>query len=101
MTTKKRQKNLSKKTFDLADKVSDLGMRVNIWWMNPNPNGPQYKQWREKFPDAPFYRLQFSFTSGIWSSPEKELRLDEMIRKKNSQMNEKGAGSKRPIYPLE
>ncbi len=89
------------KTFDLADRVSDLGMRVNIWWMKPNPNGPQYKMWREKFPDSPFYRLQFSFTPGIWGSPEKELRLDEMIRKKNSQMNKKGAGSKRPIYPVE
>jgi len=98
---KKETEESIQKTFDLADRVSDLGMRVNIWWMKPNPNGPQYRLWREKFPDAPFYKLQFSFTPGIWGTPEEELRLDEMIRKKNSQMNEKGAGSKRPIYPVE
>lgn len=98
---KKETKESIQNTFDLADRVSDLGIRVNIWWMKPNPNGPQYQQWREKFPEAPFYRLQFSFTPGIWGSPEEELRLDERIRRKNSQMNEKGAGSRRPIYPIE
>ncbi len=87
------------RTFDLADQVSDLGMRVNVWWMKPNPNGPQYKQWREQFPDTPFYQLQFSFPPGIWSSEEEELRLDELVRMKNREMVAKGTGSKRPIYP--
>jgi radical SAM superfamily enzyme YgiQ (UPF0313 family) len=89
------------RTLDLADEFSDLGIRVNIWWMKPNPNGPQYRLWREKFPDEPFYKLQFSFTPGIWGSEEEELRLDEMIRKKNREMSKKGAGSRRPIYPVE
>ncbi|MBU3940844.1 MAG: B12-binding domain-containing radical SAM protein [Nanoarchaeota archaeon] len=88
------------RTFDLADIVSDLGMRVNIWWMKPNPNGPQYKLWRQRFPDEPFYKLQFSFTPGIWDSPEEEARLNEQIQKKNSEMEAKGAGSMRPIYPV-
>ncbi len=87
------------RTFDLADQVSDLGMRVNVWWMKPNPNGPQYKQWREQFPDAPFYQLQFSFPPGIWGTPDQEKRLDELVRKKNREMVAKGTGSKRPIYP--
>ena len=89
------------RTFDLADRVSDLGMRVNIWWMKPNPNGPQYKLWRQRFPDEPFYKLQFSFTPGIWGSEEEELELNNRIRKKNKEMNSKGAGSLRPIYPVE
>lgn len=99
--SKKETEESIKKTFNCADWVSDLGVRVNIWWMKPNPNGPQYKLWRNSFPDAPFYKLQFSFASGIWGSVEKELWLDNMIRKKNAQMNKKGVGSKRPIYPVD
>jgi radical SAM superfamily enzyme YgiQ (UPF0313 family) len=89
------------RTFDLADKVSDLGMRVNIWWMKPNPNGPQYKLWRKKFPNDPFYKLQFSFTPRIWGGEDEEMRLNEKIKQKNKEMAEKGVGSKRPIYPID
>ncbi len=96
----KESKGSIQRTFDLADKVSDAGMRVNIWWMKPNPNGPQYKLWREKFPNDPFYKLQFSFTPGIWGTRDEEERLNERIKQKNKEMQDKGTGSKRPIYPI-
>jgi radical SAM superfamily enzyme YgiQ (UPF0313 family) len=89
------------KTFELADKVSDLGMIVNIWWMKPNPNGPQYNLWRSQNPEEPFYKLQFAFPPGIWGTLEQEQKLEEMIRAKNKEMHSKGMGSKRPIYPVD
>jgi hypothetical protein len=69
--------------------------------MKPNPGGPQYRLWREKYPDKPFYELQFLFPSGIWASEEEEMVLDQQIRQFNCEMETAGHGSRRPIYPVE
>lgn len=61
----------------------------------------QYDLWREKYPERPFYELQFLFPSGIWGSEDDELRLDERIRHFNSEMASAGHGSRRPIYPVD
>ncbi len=87
-------------TFALARDVAGRGILVNVWWMKPNPGRPQYDLWREKFPDKPFYELQFLFPSGIWGTEEQELRLNERIRDINVEMAQLGVGSKRPIYPV-
>jgi hypothetical protein len=60
----------------------------------------QYELWREKYPEKPFYELQFLFPSGIWGSEDDELTLDERIRQFNSEMASAGLGSRRPIYPV-
>ncbi|MBU0648820.1 B12-binding domain-containing radical SAM protein [Patescibacteria group bacterium] len=94
-----REKKASmRKTLELADKMANLGIRVNIWWMKPNPNGPQYKLWRSLNPEAPFYFLQFAFPSGIWGDEEEELYWNEIIEKKNEEMGKQGVGSRRPIF---
>lgn len=87
------------RTFGIARRVGGLGILVNVWWMKPNPNGPQYKLWRAKFPRKPFYELQFLFPSGIWGTEEEEMTLDAQIREINKEMVALGVGSKRPIYP--
>jgi len=88
------------KTFTLAREVAESGILVNVWWMKPNPGRPQYNLWREKFPEKPFYELQFLFPSGIWGSEDQELLLNERIRNINLEMVRLGVGSKRPIYPV-
>lgn len=88
------------KTFALVREIAELGILVNVWWMKPNPGRPQYDVWREKFPEKPFYELQFLFPSGIWGSEDQELRLNERIRDINLEMARLGVGSKRPIYPV-
>lgn len=89
------------RTMSLGRRCADLGLRVNLWWMKPNPGGPQYALWRDKYPEKPFYELQFLFPSGIWGTDEEEQLLDERIRQFNSEMNRMGHGSRRPIYPVE
>jgi hypothetical protein len=88
------------RTITLGRRCGDLGLRVNLWWMKPNPGGPQYELWRGKFPEKPFYELQFLFPSGIWGTEEEELILDERIRRFNIEMEDSGHGSRRPIYPV-
>ena len=56
------------RTIALGRRCGELGLRVNLWWMKPNPRGPQYELWRDKYPDKPFHELQFLFPSGIWST---------------------------------
>ena len=88
------------RTIALGRRCGELGLRVNLWWMKPNPRGPQYELWRDKYPDKPFHELQFLFPSGIWSTEEEELLLDQRIRDFNSEMEIQGHGSRRPIYPV-
>ncbi|MEA2885055.1 MAG: anaerobic magnesium-protoporphyrin monomethyl ester cyclase [Bradyrhizobium sp.] len=88
------------RTVELARRCGDLGLRVNLWWMKPNPGGPQYELWRDQFPEKPFHELQFLFPSGIWGTEEEELVLDERIRQLNIEMENAGHGSRRPIYPV-
>lgn len=88
------------RTIELGRRCGELGLRVNLWWMKPNPGGPQYELWREKYPQRPFYELQFLFPSGIWGTEEQERLLDERIRNFNLEMEMSGNGSLRPIYPV-
>jgi hypothetical protein len=87
-------------TMALGRRCADLGLRVNLWWMKPNPGGPQYEFWREKYPEKPFHELQFLFPSGIWGTDEQERAHDARIRKFNIEMESAGHGSRRPIYPV-
>jgi len=87
-------------TLEMTERIASLGIRVNVWWSKPNPNGPQYKLWRSRFPEEPFYHLQFLFPAGIWGTSEQEAYVDELIRNINQKMNESGTGSMRPIYPI-
>lgn len=88
------------RTMELGRRCASLGIRVNLWWMKPNPGGPQYEMWRDKYPNKPFFELQFLFPSGIWGNFEEEQLLDERIRAFNREIVGLGAGSRRPIYPV-
>jgi len=96
----REHENSMKVTLELADRTANLGVRVNIWWMKPNPNGPQYKLWRQFNPGAPFSKLQFAFPPGIWGSEEDELKWNGIIIAKNREMKELGVGSRRPIFQI-
>jgi radical SAM superfamily enzyme YgiQ (UPF0313 family) len=100
MTAIKETRSSIDKTIALASFCGELGIRVNLWWMKPNPGGPQYALWRDKYPEKPFHELQFLFPSGIWGTEDEEYRLNERIRAFNLQMEVGGHGSRRPIYPV-
>lgn len=89
------------RTFDLARRVAEQRILVNVWWMKPNPGRPQYLLWRKKYPEKPFYELQFLFPSCIWGSEQQELELNSKIAAINREMAYLGVGSKGPIYPVD